>query len=60
MDGKRYKEGLSDKDIKEKIADELADIFTETLFIAKELKIDLDKAFDKMLESDHLKIKQRK
>ncbi len=60
MNGKRHKENLSEKEIKDKIADELADVFAETLFIAKELKIDLDKAFNKMLESDNQKINQRR
>jgi NTP pyrophosphatase (non-canonical NTP hydrolase) len=60
MDGQRYKEGLTDREIKDKVADELADIFTEVLFIAKELNVDLDKAFHKMLESDEAKISKRK
>lgn len=59
LQNKRHKENLSEKEIKDKIADELADIFAETLFIAKELKVDLDKAFNKMLESDDKKIKDR-
>lgn len=60
LDNQRHKEGQSEKEIKDKIADELADIFTETLFIAHELKVDLDKAFTKMLESDNKKISDRK
>lgn len=59
LDNQRHKEGLSEKEIEEKIADELADIFTETLFIAKELNVDLDKAFSKMLDSDKSKISKR-
>jgi len=60
LDNQRHKEWQTEKEIKEKVADELADIFTETLFIAHELKIDLDKAFTKMLESDNKKISERK
>jgi hypothetical protein len=60
LDGQRHKEGLVEKEIKEKVADELADIFTVTMFIAHELKVDMDKAFTKMLESDNNKIKSRK
>ena len=43
----------------QKIADELADIFTVTLFISSELGVNLDEAFNKMVLSDQKKIKER-
>lgn len=55
----RYPEGLSKKELIAKVADELADIFAETLFIAHELGISLEDAWTKMLESDKTKIKSR-
>lgn len=58
-EGTRFAHGLSKKEIKEKIGDELADILTEVFFIAHELGIDIEKAFDKMLESDKKKISER-
>ena len=39
-----------------KVSDELADILAEVLFIASELDIDLNEAWNKMLESDNQKI----
>ena len=55
----RFAHGMSKKELKAKMADELADIFTEVLFIAHELDIDLEEAFEKMLESDSEKISKR-
>jgi hypothetical protein len=55
----RFNEGLSDSEIKDKIADELADVLAETLFIARELDIDIVDAWDKMLQSDKKKIGER-
>jgi NTP pyrophosphatase (non-canonical NTP hydrolase) len=60
LDNQRHKEGLTEKELKEKVADELADIFAETLFIVKELNVDIDKAFQKMIQSDKVKISSRK
>ena len=59
LKGFRYKEGLSDDDIREKLADELADILAEVLFIAHDMDIDIETACDKMLESDERKIQER-
>lgn len=56
----RYRDNLSDEKIKENLSDELVDIIAEALFIANELNIDLDKAWDKMIESDEQKIDDRK
>lgn len=55
----RYRDGQDDATIKSKMADELADIVAEALFIARELGIDMDKAFHDMLLSDIKKITTR-
>jgi len=55
----RHAGGLSKKEIKAHIADELADIFAEVLFIANELDIDLEKAWADMIISDKKKISTR-
>lgn len=57
--GFRYREGLSEEKIKEKISDELADILAEVLFISHELNIDVETAWNKMVESDEKKIEER-
>jgi NTP pyrophosphatase (non-canonical NTP hydrolase) len=59
LDGERHAEGKSKEHLKEKVSDELADIFAEVLFIAHELDISLDDAFQNMLDSDNKKIKER-
>ncbi len=55
----RYNEGLSESEIKEKIADELADIIAEAIFIGDGYGIDLMEAWNKMLRSDERKIEER-
>lgn len=55
----RFAYGASKKELKAKIGDELADIFTEVLFIAHELDIDIEEAFSKMLDSDKQKVTTR-
>jgi hypothetical protein len=55
----RYREGLSEDAIKVKMADELADIMAEVMFIAGGYGIDLEKAFYDMLETDRRKISER-
>jgi hypothetical protein len=60
LDGTRHREGKTDKELKAKIGDELADIFAETLFIAHGLDISLEEAWDKMLQSDQKKISERR
>jgi NTP pyrophosphatase (non-canonical NTP hydrolase) len=47
---------MNKKELKAKIGDELADIFTEVLFIAHELDIDIEAAFAAMIESDKQKV----
>ena len=55
----RYRENLNEDEIKENVADELADIMAEVLFISNELNIDFNKAWEKMIESDENKINER-
>jgi NTP pyrophosphatase (non-canonical NTP hydrolase) len=59
LKGFRFKEGLSDENIKNDISDELADVLAETLFIAHELDIDIGEAWNAMIESDKKKINTR-
>jgi len=59
LEGDRYADGLSKEEIKKHIADEIADIMAEILFIAHELGIDVSEAWEKMIESDKGKISKR-
>lgn len=59
MENYRYREGKTPKELQEKAADELADIFAEVLFIAHGMGISLDDAWNKMLASDNQKIRTR-
>jgi hypothetical protein len=59
MKNKRYADGLSQAELKELVADECADILANTLFVAHELDIDLEKAWQGMLDSDEKKIEER-
>lgn len=59
LKGFRYNEGLSKEELMTSLADELADVMAETIFIAGEMGIDLDKAWKDMLRSDVKKITQR-
>ncbi len=59
MNNERYSKDSPDE-LKSKAADELADIMAETLFIAKELDIDMYQAWSKMIGSDNAKIAERK
>lgn len=60
LEGIRHRDGKTDEELKAKIADELADIFAETLFIAHGLDISLEEAWGTMLQSDQKKISERK
>ncbi|TSC68547.1 MAG: hypothetical protein G01um101456_601 [Parcubacteria group bacterium Gr01-1014_56] len=60
LEGIRHREGKTEKEIKTKIADELADIFAEVLFIAHGLDISIEEAWEAMLHSDQKKISERK
>ena len=55
----RYREGLDDAQIQQKIGDELVDILGEVLFLAKEYNINLSQTWNEMLESDRRKILER-
>lgn len=59
LKGLRYDEGLSKEELMISLADELADVMAETIFIAGEMGIDLDKAWKDMLKSDIKKITER-
>lgn len=55
----RYREWLSEDEIKKKMADELADILAEVIFVADGYQIDLPQAWQDMLVSDRKKISER-
>lgn len=57
--GRRHRWSLTDAQLQYNIADELADIMAEVLFIAHELGIDMEKAWEQMLMSDAEKIAAR-
>jgi NTP pyrophosphatase (non-canonical NTP hydrolase) len=57
LEGERFKHQKTQGQIKEEIADELADILSMVLFIAHELNIDIQEAWDGMLQSDEQKFK---
>jgi hypothetical protein len=56
MSGDRHSKGRTAKEIRAQISDELADIVADVLFIAHELRIDFDLAWESMLVSDADKI----
>ncbi len=45
-----FKKNISDEELKEKIADEMSDIFFVLTCLANQMEIDLEKAFEKNLE----------
>ena len=53
--GFRYAEGSDENTLKKKVADELADILAEVLFVAHEMDIDIEEAWKKMIVSDQEK-----
>lgn len=59
LDNDRFRNNLSDNQIKETIGDELVDIMTLVTFIAHELDIDLEQARSQMVKSDQKKITNR-
>jgi uncharacterized protein YabN with tetrapyrrole methylase and pyrophosphatase domain len=59
LTNERWADGKSEKQLKEELSDELADVIACTLFIAAELKIDIDQAWQNMLDSDKRKISER-
>lgn len=56
LHNERRAHGLSQVELKDKIADELADIMSLVLFIAHELNIDIKTAWNSMIKSDNNKI----
>ncbi len=59
LKNKRFVEGLSEEEIKRVLSDELADVIADVLFIADDLGIDIEQAWEGMLRSDDKKIKER-
>lgn len=59
LKGFRFAEGLSKDELTTALADELADVMAEIIFIAGEMNIDLDTAWKNMLLSDVKKITER-
>lgn len=59
LHGERYAHGLRPEELKEKIADELADILSMILYIAHALHIDMQEAWQGMLNSDATKFQAR-
>ncbi len=57
--GERFADNKSEEELRKGIADELADILAETLFIAHELDIDLTQAWEDMIRSDESKVSVR-
>ncbi len=55
----RWAEGKSKKQLKAELSDELADVIACTLFIAAKLEIDVNNAWQNMLDSDKRKISKR-
>lgn len=60
LEGARYRKGKTEVELKTDLADELADIFAETLFIAHDMNISLDNAWNRMRDADKKKISERK
>lgn len=56
LQGNRFNEGKSTRELHASIGDELADILAEVLFIAHELNVDLMKSWSRMLEADQKKL----
>lgn len=59
LDGERFNEGKSEAELRDVVADELADILAETLYIADGLGISMSDALDAMVESDNKKIEKQ-
>lgn len=55
----RYSHGKSKTDLEKDFRNELANILAEVLYIADELKIDMNQAMNEMFEDDTKKVKNR-
>ena len=59
LHNQRYRDGKTADELKSVVADELPDILAEVVFIAHDMHIDLEVAWEKMAESDRSKIANR-
>lgn len=59
LNNERYGHGKSESMLKAAISDELADILSLVLYVADELDIDINEAWENMLESDNNKVTER-
>jgi hypothetical protein len=59
LTNERWAENKSEKQLKLELSDELADVIACALFIAAELNIDIDQAWQAMLNSDKAKVSKR-
>jgi NTP pyrophosphatase (non-canonical NTP hydrolase) len=59
LTNERWAEGKSESQLKAELSDELADVIACSLFIAAELNIDIDQAWQNMLDTDSRKVSER-
>ncbi|MFI5240686.1 MAG: hypothetical protein ACHQUB_03180 [Candidatus Saccharimonadia bacterium] len=59
LSGERFDEGKTSEQLQWQLRNELADIVAEVLYIAAELKIDMNEAMAEMLADDTKKITER-
>lgn len=59
LTNERWAHGKSEFELKAEMSDELADVIGCALFIAADLGIDIDQAWQNMLDSDKRKISER-
>jgi NTP pyrophosphatase (non-canonical NTP hydrolase) len=59
LTNERWADNKGERTLKAELSDELADILAETLFIAHELDINLQEAWQNMLDSDQRKVTSR-
>ena len=59
LHNERHKQGKTETQIREEIEIELAEVLALTLFVADQMNLDVRVGFQKMLDEDAMKIKQR-
>ena len=59
LTNERWAENKSEAELKDELSDELADVIACSLFIAAGLNIDVDKAWQNMIDSDKRKVNER-
>lgn len=59
LSGDRWTDSKSKQELEAIFRDELADILAETLYIASERGIDMNRAMDEMVASDQQKVSER-